>query len=355
MSPVIQAGSTFRIFDEAITAYDLLPRNTYRVCFDPMSGHYLQRIPDMTPSSEKMYGNGQERIARIMAGWEKMHRSYGVLMSGNGGMGKTMLMRNLACQMQEKFELPIVIVDSPSPGLVAYLDSLDACIVIFDEFEKNFSTESEEGDQQAQFLTLFDGLSSTKRMYIVTVNDLSSLNDFIVNRTGRFHAHLRFSYPSAESIEEYLLDAGVDADNVAKVVQFAATSPLNYDHLRAIAFEMTQVGGDFTDVVGDLNIKSVKAEMFDVILTTSTGMTFKTTHKAFMRGTARPYFEYGDDRIYLSIDTSKGVYKEGSHVFPREALSLSAPYNSDEQKKALGSPVSCSMSLATDDAISYTF
>ena len=355
MSPVIQAGGTFRIFDEAITAFDNLPQNTYRVCFDPMSGHYLQRIADMTPSSEKMYGDGQKRIARIMAGWEKMQRSYGVLMSGDGGMGKTMLMRNLACQMQEKFELPIVIVDSPSPGLVAYLDSLDACIVIFDEFEKNFSTESEEGDQQAQFLTLFDGLSSTKRMYIVTVNNVEKLNDFIVNRTGRFHAHLRFSYPTAENIEEYLSDAGVDAENSAKIVEFAATSPLNYDHLRSIAFEMTEVGGDFTDVIKDLNIKAVRAELFDTVLTTTTGVTLKFSARTFLRGTIKTNTEFMSDTTYVSVDSSKGVYKEGSYVFPAEAISVDMPFHSDAEKKTFGSPLSCTMVLANEDTISYAF
>ena len=43
-------------------------------------------------------------------------------------------------------------------------------------------------------------------MYIVTCNELRGLNDYILNRPGRFHYHFRFEYPTATEIREYMED-----------------------------------------------------------------------------------------------------------------------------------------------------
>ena len=55
-------------------------------------------------------------------------------------------------------------------------------------------------------LTLFDGFSTGKKMFIVTCNSLYDLNDYLVNRPGRFLYHFRFDYPTAEEITQYLQD-----------------------------------------------------------------------------------------------------------------------------------------------------
>ena len=63
-----------------------------------------------------------------------------------------------------------------------------------------------EGDPQSGLLSLFDGTSQGKKLFIITCNSLSKLNDYLVNRPGRFHYHFRFEYPSSEEIMEYLTD-----------------------------------------------------------------------------------------------------------------------------------------------------
>ena len=60
-------------------------------------------------------------------------------------------------------------------------------------------------------------------MYIVTCNELRGLNDYIVNRPGRFHYHFRFEYPTAEAIREYLVDK-IEKQfygEIEKVIEFA--------------------------------------------------------------------------------------------------------------------------------------
>lgn len=256
---VVQIGDSYRIFGSSFKAHPSLPRGTYRVDYDELSGHSLTAISDIPCGTEKMYGNGKSRIDRILRGYEKMNRSYGILLSGSGGMGKTMLARELVNAASLKFDIPVVVVDSDSPNIAQFIDSLGPCIVFFDEFEKTFNYDyaDELKDSQAQFLSLFDGISSTKRMYVVTVNELKNLNKYFVNRTGRFHAHLRFDYPSSEDIRDYLRDAGVEESEIDKVVSFSLRVNINYDHLRAIAFELVEVGGSFDDIISDLNIKAL--------------------------------------------------------------------------------------------------
>ena len=79
-----------------------------------------------------------------------------------------------------------------------------------------------------------------KKLFIITCNSLDKLNDFLVNRPGRFHYHFRFGYPSVEDVQGYLMDK-LDAayrGEISKVVLFSQKVALNYDCLRAIAFEL---------------------------------------------------------------------------------------------------------------------
>lgn len=348
---IIQTGSTYRLFDAFFKSHDALPVGTYHVEFNPMSGHSLHRIDDLTASSEKMYGNGRKRVKRIIKGYEKMGRSYGVLMSGDGGMGKTMLMRELVSSMQKKFSLPIIVVDTDSPGIVQFLDSLDECIVVFDEFEKNFPSEG-ENEGQAQFLTLFDGLSSTKRMYVVTVNSLTKLNDYIVNRTGRFHAHLRFDYPDSDMICEYLVDAGVSKKAALAVAEFSLHSPLNYDHLRAIAFELVQVGGDFSDIITDLNIKRTKTYAYNVTLTFADGSTYTGVTRTSLSDEAYVQIDTATDYFAFKIDMDQAHFENGSYILPPEAIVMRNTTIARKELKAKGK-LTAAISLVSQPNLSF--
>ena len=119
-------------------------------------------------------------------------------------------------------------------------------------------------DEQAKLLSLFDGTAGGKKMYIVTCNELYGLNDYIVNRPGRFHYHFRFEYPTATEIREYLEDKLEKKcyGEIDKVIEFAGRINLNYDCLRAIAFELN-LGATFEEAIVELNILNVDMEEYD--------------------------------------------------------------------------------------------
>ena len=136
-------------------------------------------------------------------------------------------------------------------------------MVMFDEFDKTFSMK--DGDTQAEMLTLFDGLAQGKKMYVITCNCLTGLNDYLVNRPGRFHYHFRFQYPTPQEIRQYLSDK-LNREywgEIEKVVTFAAKVDVNYDCLRAIAFELNN-GIEFEEAVLDLNIMNIQKERFNI-------------------------------------------------------------------------------------------
>ena len=143
-------------------------------------------------------------------------------------------------------------------------------MVLFDEFDKTFGnikTGDNQANPQAGMLSLFDGISMGKKLFVITCNDLFSLNDYLINRPGRFHYHFRFSYPSPEEVKEYLNDKLEEKyyGEISKVVSFAQKTDLNYDCLRAIAFELNN-GEPFESAIEDLNIINLNQQKYVVSL-----------------------------------------------------------------------------------------
>lgn len=277
---IIQTGTSYRIFGESVTTHSELPVGTYRVTFSEISGHWLEKAPALHAGEETVYGSHERRLQRIINTYTRLEgsRSLGVLLSGDKGMGKSLMLRMLSHAVQDQLSLPVVLVDSNTPGIVTFLNTLGPCLIVFDEFEKVFSFD-EDTDEQSQFLSLFDGTSTVSRLYAVSINDIEYVSDYMINRPGRFHYHIRFDYPGEDQIRQYLADKAptLAADQVDKVVDFAAKVPLNYDHLRAIAFEMSLNGEDFHEVIGDLNIKNVHHQTFHVHAVFEDGITLEGT------------------------------------------------------------------------------
>jgi len=67
-------------------------------------------------------------------------------------------------------------------------------------------------------------------------------------------------------VRQYLIDQAphADPDEIENVALFSRRARLNYDHLRAIAFELEQPDALFADVVEDLNIKSVEPSTYRI-------------------------------------------------------------------------------------------
>lgn len=252
---VINSDSRYDIFSNDINTMDKLPAGAYEIVISNF-GKYLNKINDIQAKESKIYGTHENKCDMILKSFSKSDRSLGVIFSGTKGSGKSLLMR-LIC---EKSGMPVIVLRQYFNGLVQFLDSIEQeCVVIFDEFDKNFpdvaSDEGDRGSVQEMLLPLFDGLSSQKRLFIITCNDVYKLNENYINRPGRFHYHIIFDSPTLDEAIEYLTD-NVDekyAANIEDIRNIYHKYKFTYDILRAFAFELN-MGKKISDFISDINI-----------------------------------------------------------------------------------------------------
>lgn len=277
---VINTGRTFRITDNSLKTYDLLPAGVYTIRFSKMSGFFLEAHEPLVVKEDKIYGVHEEKVNKVLKSFDAFNRSLGVILSGDKGIGKSMFARLLSIKAVSN-NIPLIIVDEAIPGIASFIEDIQQeVVVLFDEFDKTFASSDKENNPQDGLLSLFDGISGGKKLYIITCNEIRRLNDYLINRPGRFHYHFRFEYPNAEQIKEYLMDKLEEQyyGEINNVIAFSRKVELNYDCLRAIAFEIN-LGTSFAEAIKDLNIINVDAEKYDLTLHFTNGSPMTSRSK----------------------------------------------------------------------------
>lgn len=296
----IKIGTKVAIYNDTVMTYNELPARLYIVRFDKMTGFYLDEYADIQIQEDKIYGEHMKKVQKVLRAYEKFDRNLGVILSGCKGIGKSMFAKLLSVEAVER-GIPIIIVDQYIPGIALYIEEIDQNVmVLFDEFDKTFGdVKPSEGEvePQAALLGLFDGMSQGKKLFVITCNDIRKLNDFIVNRPGRFHYHFRFEYPSADEIRTYLYDklGKEHYHEIESIVAFSRKVDLNYDCLRAIAFELNS-GESFHNAIEDLNIINLSQERYDFTI------YFKNGSPMYARNRNIDFFSDEEISIYFAED-----------------------------------------------------
>lgn len=294
---VISTGNTFEIFDDSLKTHDELPTQTYVVRFDKDRGFFLEKYTEIEVNEDKIYGVHLDKVSKVLNAFDKFERNLGVILSGDKGIGKSLFAKLLASEGMKR-NIPLIVVDTYVPGIASYIERIEQeVIILFDEFDKTFGelrAKDGEASPQTNLLSLFDGVSGGKKLFVITCNEMSKLNAYLINRPGRFHYHFRFEYPSDDEIREYLMDKLDEAyyGEIDKIIAFSKKVNLNYDCLRAIVFELSS-GIKFEDAIKDLNIINVSAEKYNVTLYYDNGMT------ATSRGVYFDLFKEEEETIYL--------------------------------------------------------
>ena len=270
---IVNAGSNYMVYGEEVKTYKTLPALTYKVEFSQFKGFYLIVHNDLIVH-EKIYGPYGRKVAKVMNTFTKGDRNLGIILSGPKGVGKSMFARQLAVDGR-KLNLPLLIVDFPYPGIEDFIGSIDQeCIVLFDEFEKTFKTR-QDGDvnPQENLLSLFDGVDGGKKLFVVTCNEVNRLNDYLLNRPGRFHYHFIIGTPTGDEVREYMEDnlVGDARQYIDRLVALSTVSAFTYDVLRAIAFELNQ-GYELSETMMDLNIERERYLHLNVKITFKNGL-----------------------------------------------------------------------------------
>lgn len=319
---IVNVSDTYRIFPDDLRTFDKLPNNTFKVEFSPQSGFSLEKQDDLKPSEGKIYGNSGQKVDKIMRGFKHSNRSFGAIFSGDKGMGKSLAVQQIAEKAHES-NMPVILVKDAFIGVSEFIDSIEQeALIVFDEFEKVFNEKGESYDEdtntgiepQSKMLSLLDGLSRRKKLYIVTVNDMWGVSQYMVNRPGRFHYHIKFGYPTQDEISEYMKDKipDIDKDTLKKISYLSQLVNINYDSLRAISFELLE-GYTLSESLEDLNIDSVADKKYVVTINLKGDEVL--TSEFIASGSSRTISGYAKSNkhtVYISLPLSLGDFDKES-------------------------------------------
>ena len=265
----IAVGNDYRIVTlNGDTALDALPPQVYTVQHDPLSGYYLTvSSKDLTVPS-KIYGRVALRAAKILETYRDRSRSTGVLLTGDKGTGKTLLMSILCNMVMRELELPIILIKQGHAGeqFNSFIENIGEAVIVFDEFAKmytranRYSHHDEEvgGSSHGQdaLLSLFDGLDKTKRLILVSENDRYDISEFMLNRPSRIYYHYQYSKLDEDSIHGYCEDHEI-SDAVRKDIIDVSrkSSVFSFDMLQSIVEEHNRYRQPVSDIIDELNIE----------------------------------------------------------------------------------------------------
>lgn len=230
-----------------------LPAGNYVIKKNDMTGElYLEGIESFEFSG-KVYGDTIRRANRILHSFEDRPATTGVMLTGEKGSGKTLLAKMLSIKGYEQ-GYPTIVINAPWCGdhFNSFIQSIEQpVIVVFDEFEKVY-----DEDEQAQMLTLLDGVYPTKKLFVLTCNDKWRVNQHMRNRPGRIFYSLEYKGLSAEFIREYCEDNLNAKEHIDKIVGIAGTfGQFNFDMLKALVEEMNRYNETPQEAMEMLNAK----------------------------------------------------------------------------------------------------
>lgn len=252
MTYYLNQGTRYDVTSEKnITVTTELPIGTYTVGFDQFKNvYYLSLIDDLSHKG-KIYGDTESRAKRILATFNDRPFSTGVLLSGEKGSGKTLLTRLISIIAREQ-GVPTIIINHPWSGedFNKFVQSISQpTIMLFDEFEKVYE------DDQNGILTLLDGTYQSKKLFLMTCNDKWRVNQYMLNRPGRFFYALQYDGIEESFIREY---CGDNLKNKATLPEIIRISKLfeafNFDMLKALVEELNRYGETVVEALKFLNL-----------------------------------------------------------------------------------------------------
>lgn len=285
--------------DSEIQISDKIEPGTYTLIEVPFLGLRLQKSKDLD-FKNKVYGNVDYIATRIWNTAKSRNISTGFLLSGDKGSGKTMTTKLLAKKAMEEGHVTLII-NSPFVGeqfnrIIQLLP--DNSIILFDEFEKVYN----KVEYQTPILSLLDGLYSSKKIFILTVNDMSKMNEFLLNRPGRLFYNVPYKGLSAEFIREFGNDVLVNKNFVEELVSLSEfIDPFTFDMLNAIVEESNRYNENPTKTLDWLNIRrTIKYDRFKVKFIKSKEKNILSVKTEFVDITFHPDREnhFGIDVLY---------------------------------------------------------
>lgn len=250
----VQRGATF--WPESnlnSTIFDKLPGGNYTVGCTPEGRFFLEKAEDFR-NNTKIYGKTPKQAERIISTFFARSKNLGVLLEGEKGSGKSLLLRLLCERLATEHSVPNLIITQPlcGEGFFKFLASINQeCVISLDEFEKVY-----DEDAQEVMLTLLDGVFPSKKLFILTCNDHYRLNSHMRNRPGRIHYMISYKGLDMDFIREYCQDRLDDKSRIDEVANISSMfSAMNFDMLQAIVWEVNTYKEPVAEAMQMLNAR----------------------------------------------------------------------------------------------------
>lgn len=250
---------------------DNLEPKIYTLNFHPMQGYWLTINKDRFNVPKHIFGNVQTRVDKIAYTYATRNTSTGVLLTGDKGAGKTLLTELISNTMIDK-GLPVILINNAYSGsdFDNVISAIGECVLLFDEFGKTYggggsANNDDEGmavaggksnTNQNGLLTLLDGTQSAKRLVLLTENEKSDINNFMLNRPGRMFYHFEYNKLAEDVITEYCKHHKVKKAPRKDLLEIVRkTGEFNFDMLKAIVEEQARFKNGIYDIIEDMNIQ----------------------------------------------------------------------------------------------------
>jgi hypothetical protein len=276
---VIINGADYRImYGNELAVLEALPASIYEVHYEKEKGFFLTRVDGTFTVSETLYGDVEALTGRVMYSFERTEGNLGVLLSGPKGLGKTLTVKNI-CKTALGRNLPVIMVKEHFDNIVSFIDTVcQPCVVVLDEFEKLYpdhrKTEQDELEGQEALLTMFDSALASKKLFLLTCNDVHNISEYLLNRPGRIHYHFKMNRLTVNEIREYCTDNLREElrDFIPNICSLGARIPdFSYDMLRSLIFEMNTYVCEPEEVKHILNIDTKARSPFDYTICFASG------------------------------------------------------------------------------------
>lgn len=251
----LKNGRILKQVENEIQLINNLPKLVYNMNFNPNKNEiFLEEYADEFKFDFKIYGLESKFIEHVMKTFNSTTGNLGMLFNGVKGTGKTVTAKIIANMMG----LPIILVNSPYPGLANFIANISCpCVLLFDEFEKNFSKK--EGND-TMLLSIMDGVfnSPYRRVFILTTNTLH-INENFIGRPSRIRYRKSFGNLQPEVVIEYLNDNLNDKSKVKEIVEFIDTLEIStIDILKCIVEEVNIHNCPISEFKHFINVETAK-------------------------------------------------------------------------------------------------
>lgn len=229
----------------------------YSIEFSREEGFFLLGISDKYILPEKTYGNQQKAAEKVINTHLSKTGNTGVLLTGLKGTGKSLFVKVISNNLID-LGVPIIQINKAYPGedIFNFVENLGDCGVIFDEFGKNYSPYSGSREaSQVSLLSLFDGLTNSRRIHLFTENNTETISEFLINRPGRVHYHFRYNRLPLAVIEELCKDAELPDKIIEEMKALSSRlKVLSFDVVKCLINEWKLYGGTLIEHLKILNI-----------------------------------------------------------------------------------------------------